>query len=51
MGDVVVGYQVLRNARKAGFQLKLDPTNNDKLLFKGPKDKPQLLDDIRANQK
>ena len=51
MGDAVVGYQVLRNAREAGFQLKLDPTNNDKLLFKGPKDKPQVLDDIRANQK
>ena len=49
--DNVVRCQVIINARKAGFRLRLDPNDDSKLLINGPKDKPQVLDDIRANQK
>ena len=49
--DNVVRCQVVINARKAGFRLRLDPNDDSKLLINGPKDKPQVLDDIRANQK
>ena len=49
--DNVVRWQVIINARKAGFRLRLDPNDDSKLLINGPKDKPQVLDDIRANQK
>jgi len=49
--DNVVRCQVVINARKAGFRLRLDPNDDSKLLINGPKDKPQVLDDIRDHRK
>lgn len=49
--DNVVRCQVIINARKAGFRLRLDPNDDSKLLINGPKDKPQVLDDIRDHRK